>query len=88
MADSVAVAPLLKDFESGVLIANTVLDTRVIASDLDQRDANVVIAQHQRRTEPLAINRGLCRRLYLTESLLRKLLNVSPGSHKLCDFVE
>jgi transposase len=52
--DTVGVPPLLDGLAFGALIADTAFDSNAILADLDARGAKAVIAQHPRRTKPLA----------------------------------
>ena len=71
--DTVGVEPLLKDCEFGALIADTAFDSTAIVSDLNQRGAKVVIAQHPRRTKPLTIDKEMYKWRHLIENFFGKL---------------
>ena len=71
--DTVGIGPLLKDCDFGALIADTAFDSDAIVSDLNQRGAKVVIAQHPRRTKPLAIDKDMYKWRYLIENFFAKL---------------
>ncbi len=71
--DTIGVEPLLKDCEFGALIADTAFDSHAIVSDLNQRGAKVVIAQHPRRTKPLAIDKDMYKWRHLIENFFGKL---------------
>ncbi|HEX3915902.1 MAG TPA: hypothetical protein VHW60_01090, partial [Caulobacteraceae bacterium] len=50
------------DVEFGGLIADKAFDANWIIADLDARGAKVVISQHSRRSQPLAIDLEVHRR--------------------------
>ena len=54
--DTVGVAPLIDGVAFGALIADMAFDSNTIITDLDQRGAKAVIAQHPRRSSPLPID--------------------------------
>ena len=57
--DTVGVPPLIDGVTFGALIGDTAFDSNDIVADLNERGAKVVIAQHPRRTRPLAIDTAL-----------------------------
>jgi hypothetical protein len=57
--DTVGVAPLIKDIEFGGLIADKAFDSNWIIEDLNERKAKTVISQHQRRAQPLDIDKDI-----------------------------
>ena len=54
--DTVGVLPLIDGIAFGALIGDTAFDSNALVADLNERGAKVVIAQHPRRTTPLAID--------------------------------
>jgi hypothetical protein len=62
--DTIGIASLIKDIESGGLIADK-------AFELDIE--HVVISQHQRRTKPLDIDKDIYKWRHLTENFFGKL---------------
>src|ERR1700747_1107832 len=71
--DTVGVAPLIKDLEFDGLIADTAFDSNAILTDLDERGAKVVIAQHARRASPRPIDAELYKWRHLIENFFCKL---------------
>ena len=57
--DTVGVAPLIKDIEFGGLIADKAFDSNWIIGDMNKRKAKIVISQHQRRAQPLDIDKDI-----------------------------
>jgi transposase len=71
--DTVGLPPLLDGIEFGALIADQAFDSDAIVADLDARGAKVVIAQHPRRTKPLAIDSEMYKWRHLIENFFCKL---------------
>ena len=71
--DTVGVAPLIKDIEFGGLIADKAFDANWIIAELNARGANVVISQHSRRSQPLAIDLEIYKWRHLVENFFCKL---------------
>jgi transposase len=71
--DTIGVAPLIKDVEFGGLIADKAFDANWIIADLDARGAKVVISQHSRRSQPLAIDLEVYKWRHLVENFFCKL---------------
>jgi transposase len=71
--DTVGVPPLLDGVAFEALIGDTAFDSNVIIADLDARGAKVVIAQHPRRTKPLAIDAEMYKWRHLIENFFCKL---------------
>jgi transposase len=71
--DTVGVPPLIDGITFGALIADTAFDSNDIIADLNERGAKVVIAQHPRRTTPLAIDREMYKWRHLIENFFCKL---------------
>ncbi|MCC8968929.1 IS5 family transposase [Bradyrhizobium brasilense] len=71
--DTVGVAPLIKDVEFGGLIADKAFDSNWIIEDLNKRKAKIVISQHQRRAQPLDIDKDIYKSRHLIENFFGKL---------------
>jgi hypothetical protein len=53
--DTVVAAPSVERVASGGLIADEALDSNDVIADPNERGAEIVVTQHPRRTEPVAI---------------------------------
>ena len=71
--DTVGLAPLIKDIEFGGLIADKAFDSNWIIEDMNNRRAKIVISQHQRRAQPLDIDRDIYKWRHLIENFFGKL---------------
>ena len=71
--DTVGVPPLIEGLQFGGLIADMAFDSNIIIADLNERGAKVVIAQHPRRSSPLAIDADLYKWRHLIENFFCKL---------------
>ena len=71
--DTVGLAPLIKDIEFGGLIADKAFDSNWIIEDLNERKAKIVISQHQRRAQPLDIDKDVYKWRHLIENFFYKL---------------
>ena len=71
--DTVGVAPLIADIEFGGLIADKAFDSNWIVEDMNERGAQIVIAQHPRRIQPLQIDAELYKWRHLIENFFCKL---------------
>lgn len=71
--DTVGVAPLIKDVEFGGLIADKAFDANWIIAELNDRGAKVVISQHSRRSQPLAIDLEIYKWRHLVENFFCKI---------------
>ena len=71
--DPVGVPPLIDGITFGARIADTAFDTNDLVADLNARGAKIVIAQHPRRTTPLAIDREMYKWRHLIENFFCKL---------------
>ncbi len=67
--DTAGVPPLIDGVTFGALIADTAFDSNDIVADLNERGAKAVIAQHPRRTTPLAIAAEMYKWWHLIESV-------------------
>jgi transposase len=78
--DTVGVAALIKDIEFGSLIADKAFDSNWIIEDLNERKAKIVISQHQRRAQPLDIDKDIYKWRHLIENFFGKLKErAGPG---------
>ncbi len=79
--DTVGVAPLIKGIDFDALLrssapselADKAFDSDAIVADLDERGAKVVIAQHPRRSKPLAVDAEMYKWRHLIENYFCKL---------------
>jgi transposase len=71
--ETVGVPPLIEGVAFGALIADKAFDSNELIAALNERGAKVVIAQHPRRTKPLAIDREMDKWRHLIENLFCKL---------------
>ena len=71
--DTVGVPPLIDGITFGALIGDTAFDSNALIADLDRRGAKAIIAQHPRRTTPLAIDREMYKWRHLIENFFCKL---------------
>jgi len=71
--DTVGVAPLIDGVEFGGLIADKAFDANWIIAELDDRGARIVISQHSRRSQPLAIDLEIYKWRHLVENFFCKL---------------
>lgn len=71
--DTVGVPPLIDGVSFGALIADTAFDSNAIIADLNERGAEIVIAQHPRRTMPLPLDTGLYKWRHPIENFFCKL---------------
>lgn len=71
--DTVGVAPLIDDVEFGGLIADKAFDSNWIIQEMNERKAKIVISQHQRRANPLNIDRHIYKWRHLIENFFCKL---------------
>jgi len=71
--DTVGVAPLIEGVEFGGLLADKAFDSNAIIAELNKRGAKVVISQHPRRAQPLAIDAEIYKERHLIENFFCKL---------------
>ncbi len=71
--DTVGVAPLIEGIEFGALLGDKAFDSNTIIADLNQRGARVVISQHPRRAQPIAIDPEMYKWRHLIENFFCKL---------------
>ena len=71
--ETVGVAPLIKDLEFEGLIGDMAFDSDWIIEDMNERRAQIVIAQHPRRTKPLEIDSEIYKWRHLIENFFCKL---------------
>ncbi len=71
--DTVGVPPLIEGVTFGALIADKAFDSNALIAELDARGAKVVISQHPRRAQPLAIDKEMYKWRHLIENFFCKL---------------
>ena len=71
--DTVGVAPLIDGIDFGGLIADKAFDSNWIIEDLNERGAQIVIAQRTQRLEPLEIDPEIYKWRHLIENFFAKL---------------
>ncbi|MCK1744851.1 IS5 family transposase [Bradyrhizobium sp. 139] len=71
--DTVGVPPLIEGLAFDALIADKAFDSNAIIAELDARGAKVVISQHPRRAQPLAIDKEMYKWRHLIENFFGKL---------------
>ena len=71
--DTVVVTPLIDGVAFGALIADMAFDSNTIITNLDERGAKIVIAQHPRRSSPLPIDADMYKWRHLIENFFCKL---------------
>ena len=71
--ETVGVMPLIEGVAFGALIADTSFDSNAIIAELDARGAKVVISQHPRRIQPLAIDQEMYNWRHLIENFFGRL---------------
>lgn len=71
--DTVGVPPLISGVTFAALIADKAFDSNAIIADLDARGAKIVISQHPRRAQPLAIDTEMYKWRHLIENFFCKL---------------
>ena len=71
--ETIGVAPLITDIEFGGLIADKAFDASWIIENMNERGAKIVISQHPRRSQPLAIDKDIYKWRHLIENFFCKL---------------
>lgn len=71
--DTVGVAPLIRGLRFDALLADRAFDSDWIIKEVNDRGALACIAQHTRRTTPLAIDAELYKCRHLIENFFMKL---------------
>jgi transposase len=71
--DTVGVQPLVDGIGFGAFIADKAFDSNAIIADLNERGAGVVISQHPRRAQPIAIDAEMYKWRHLIENFFCKL---------------
>ncbi len=71
--DTIGVAPLIDGVAFGALIADMAFDSNTIITDLNERGAKAVIAQHPRRSSPLPIDAEMYKWRHLIENFFGRL---------------
>jgi len=71
--DTVGVAPLIEGVEFGGLLGDKAFDSNAIIAELNERGAKIVISQHSRRAQPIAIDLEVYKWRHLIENFFCKL---------------
>ncbi len=71
--DTVGVPPLIDGVAFGALIADKAFDSNSIVADLNERGARIIISQHPRRAQPLALDAEMYKWRHLIENFFCKL---------------
>jgi transposase len=71
--DTIGVARLIEGVEFGGLLGDKAFDSNAIIAELNERAAKVVISQHPRRAQPLAIDTEIYKERHLIENFFCKL---------------
>src|SRR5262249_24913151 len=71
--DTVGVLPLIEGVAFDALIADKAFDSNAIVAELDAHGAKIVISQHPRRAQPLAIDEQMYKWRHLIENFFGKL---------------
>ena len=71
--DTVGVPPLIEGVSFAALIADKAFDSNAIITDLNERGAKIVIAQHPRRAKPLPVDAEMYKWRHLIENFFCKL---------------
>ena len=67
------VEPLIEGVEFGGLLADKAFDSNAIIAELNARGAKIVISQHPRRAQPIAIDLEIYKWHHLIENFFCKL---------------
>jgi len=71
--DTMGLPPLIDGVSFGGLIADMAFDTNAIIADLNERGAKIVISQHPRRANSIAIDAEIYKWRHLIENFFCKL---------------
>ncbi len=71
--DTIGVAALIEGVKFAGLLGDKAFDSNAIVAELNERRAKVVISQHSRRTQPLAIDAEIYKERHLIENFFCKL---------------
>ena len=71
--DTIGVARLIEGVEFGGLLGDKAFDSNAIITELNERGAKIVISQHPRRAQPLAIDAEIYKERHLIENFFCKL---------------
>ena len=82
--DTVGVAPLIEGIEFGALLGDKAFDSNKIIADLNQRGAKVVISQHPRRSQSIAIDLEMYKWRHLIENFFCKLKEFKRIAMRAC----
>ena len=82
--DTVGVAVLIAGHDFGALIADKAFDAAWIIEELQRREAEIVIAQHPRRTVPREIDREVYKWRHRIENYFGKLKEYKRIAMRAC----
>ena len=82
--DTVGVAPLIEGVTFGALLADKAFDSNWIIDELNERGAKIVISQHPRRANPLAIDTEMYKWHHLIENFLCKIKGFKRIAMRAC----
>jgi transposase len=82
--DTIGVAPLIKGIQFGALLADKAFDSNEIVADLNNRGAGIVISQHPRRAQPIAIDLEMYKWRHLIENFFGKLKEFKRIAMRAC----
>src|SRR5262249_48292093 len=71
--DTVGVPPFIEGLAFDALIADKTFDSNAIIAELDARGAKVVVSQHPRRAQPLALDEEMYKWRHLIENFFGRL---------------
>jgi transposase len=71
--DTIGVAPLIEGIQFGGLLGDKAFDSNAIIAELNERGAKIVISQHPRRSQPIAIDAEVYKWRHLIENFFCKL---------------
>ena len=77
-------APLIKNIEFESFIADKAFDSNWIIEEINERGAQIVISQHSRRLEPLAIDKEIYKWRHLIENFFGKLKEFKGIAIRAC----
>lgn len=82
--DTVGVAPLIEGVTFGALLADKAFDSNWIIDELNERGAKIVISQHPRRANPLAIDTEMYKWRHLIENFFCKIKEFKRVAMRAC----
>lgn len=82
--DSVDVPPLIDGITFDGLIADKAFDSNALVSELNRRDAKIVISQHPAHAQKLKIDRSIYEWRHLIENFFCKLMEFKRIAMRAC----